>query len=65
MSESELSPLRSLLPRFNKTLKKSYEGLGNTMSTYNAFVQANRRTKQEQRPNSFGLCLARRRKREA
>ena len=33
--------LRSLLPRFNKTLKKSYEGLGNTMSTYNAFVQAN------------------------
>ena len=127
--------LRSLLPRFNKTLKKSYEGLGNTMSTYNAFVQANinvvkviitkkvrsnggsvlapyqisrgtlpsiayekgagdvlvtnlslgslvidadtvvgelaeaivanRRTKQEHRPNSFGLCLARRRKREA
>ena len=28
-------------------------------------IVANRRTKQEQRPNSFGLCLARRRKREA
>ena len=27
--------------QFNKTLKKAYEGLGNTMSVYNAFVQAN------------------------
>ncbi len=27
--------------QFNKTLKKVYEGWGNTMSVYNAFVQAN------------------------
>ena len=33
--------LGAVYRQFNKTLKKSYEGLGNTMSTYNAFVQAN------------------------
>ena len=32
---------------------------------YGYKVMLNRRTKQEQRPNLFGLCLARRRKREA
>ena len=32
---------------------------------YGFKVMLNRRTKQEQRPNLFGLCLARRRKREA
>ena len=66
--------------QFNQTLKKGFEGLNGKMNDYNAFIQANtnvvkvyvpksvrlnRRTKQEQRPNLFGLCLARRRKREA
>ena len=32
---------------------------------YGFKVKLNRRTKQEQRPSSLGLCLARRRKREA
>ena len=32
---------------------------------YGFKVMLNRRTKQEQRPNLFGLCIARRRKREA
>ena len=32
---------------------------------YGFKVMLNRRTKQEQRPSSLGLCLARRRKREA
>ena len=41
MSESELSPLRSLLPRFNQTLKKGFEGLNGKMNDYNAFIQAN------------------------
>ena len=33
--------LGAIYRQFNKTLKKAYEGLGNTMSVYNAFVQAN------------------------
>ena len=33
--------LGAVYRQFNKTLKKAYEGLGNTMSVYNAFVQAN------------------------
>lgn len=33
--------LGAMYRQFNKTLKKAYEGLGNTMSVYNAFVQAN------------------------
>ena len=34
-------PFVVYIGQFNKTLKKAYEGLGNTMSVYNAFVQAN------------------------
>lgn len=30
--------LGAIYRQFNKTLKKAYEGLGNTMSVYNAFV---------------------------
>lgn len=33
--------LAAIYRQFNKTLKKAYEGLGNTMSVYNAFVAAN------------------------
>ena len=33
--------LGAVYRQFNKTLKKAYEGLGNTKSVYNAFVQAN------------------------
>ena len=33
--------LRSLLPRFNQTLKKGFEGLNGKMNDYNAFIQAN------------------------
>ena len=35
------SALRSLLPRFNQTLKKGFEGLNGKMNDYNAFIQAN------------------------
>ena len=41
MSESKLSPLRSLLPRFNQTLKKGFEGLNGKMNDYNAFIREN------------------------
>ena len=33
--------LGAIYRQFNKTLKKAFEGLGNQMSVYNAFVQAN------------------------
>ena len=33
--------LGAVYRQFNKTLKKAFEGLGNQMSVYNAFVQAN------------------------
>ena len=33
--------LRSLLPRFNQTLKKGFEGINGKMNDYNAFIQAN------------------------
>ena len=33
--------LAAVYRQFNKTLKKAFEGLGNSMSVYNAFVQAN------------------------
>ena len=33
--------LAAVYRQFNKTLKKAFEGLGDTMSVYNAFIQAN------------------------
>lgn len=38
---TQWSNLAAVYKMFNSTLKKGFEGIGNTMSDYNAFIQAN------------------------